>query len=270
VNLPDQAARLVPVGRALFALALIGLGLDHLLLGDFVTGRAPPWPASLPGGRPFAYVTGLLIVGAGVAMLTGRHARVAAITTAALILIYALPRHVPVLLDSAVLSSAWTRVGKALWLAGGSLAVAATFPAIRNDADPTSGKVRNLDRGFVAAGRVSVGLFQVLAGIQHFKFATFAASLIPPWFPGDPMFWTYFAGVALIAGGIGLLVPRTAGWAALLSGWMIFSWVFLVHLPLELAGTGDRIAIFEAPAAAGILFLIAGLHARAAYFNLTR
>ena len=48
------------------------------------------------------------------------------------------------------------------------------------------------------------------------------------------MFWTYFAAIALIAGGIGVLVPRTARLAATLSGIMLFSWVFLVHIPLAI------------------------------------
>jgi uncharacterized membrane protein YphA (DoxX/SURF4 family) len=94
--------------------------------------------------------------------------------------------------------------------------------------------------------------------MQHFKFTAFVASLIPGWFPGDPVFWAYFGGVALITGGLGLLVPRTARLAALLSGTMIFSWFFIVHVSREFAGVADDISVFEALADAGLLFLLAG------------
>ena len=67
--------------------------------------------------------------------------------------------------------------------------------------------------------------------------------------PGGQRFWTYFAGVALIAGGLGLVVRPTARLAAGLSALMIFSWVFLVHIPRALAGpnhANETAGVFEA------------------------
>jgi uncharacterized membrane protein YphA (DoxX/SURF4 family) len=89
-------------------------------------------------------------------------------------------------------------------------------------------------------------------------FTAFVASLIPGWFPGNAVFWTYFAGVALIAGGIGLFIPLTARLAALLSGLMVFSWFWIVHIPRTLLSVSDGIAVFEALAVSGIAFVIAG------------
>jgi len=67
-------------------------------------------------------------------------------------------------------------------------------------------------------GRVCLGVFLVITGIQHYLFTEFVASLIPAWFPGNAVFWTYLAGVALIAGGLGLWIPQTARLAAFLVG----------------------------------------------------
>jgi uncharacterized membrane protein len=106
----------------------------------------------------------------------------------------------------------------------------------------------------------------MLCGIQHFMFAGFVATLVPPWIPGA-LFWTYFAGVALIVGGAGLILPYVNRLAALLSGAMIFSWVFLVHIPLVVKNpqsTNDVAAVFEALAFSGVAFLLAGLAARRA------
>src|SRR5690606_4078299 len=72
-------SRLTLVGRIFFALALIALGADHFIFGEFVTGRAPPWPASVPGGAAWAYLTGAVLIAAGVAIITGKHARFAAL-----------------------------------------------------------------------------------------------------------------------------------------------------------------------------------------------
>jgi hypothetical protein len=98
----------------------------------------------------------------------------------------------------------------------------------------------------------------VITGVQHFMYTGFVASLIPGWFPGNPVFWTYFGGVALIAGGAGLFIPQTARLAALLSGLMVFSWFWIIHIPRTLTSVSDGIAVFEALAVSGIAFAIAG------------
>lgn len=241
--------RLAVVGRFFFALALAGLGVEHFIFNEFVTGRAPGWPQGVPGGVAWAYVTGVVFVATAAAILLGSRARSAALVAAGLIVGWALLRHIPVLIDEAFLCPAWTRAGKALVFAGGALAVAATFPGGRTPDGPSP---------LIIAGRVCLGLFLVITGIQHFMFTRFVAQLIPPWFPGDPVFWTYFAGVALIAGGVGLFVPRTTLLAALLSGLMVFSWFWIVHIPRTLLSVSDGIAVFEALAVSGIALVLAG------------
>jgi hypothetical protein len=81
------------------------------------------------------------------------------------------------------------------------------------------------------------------------------------------MFWTYFAGVALVLGGLGMIIPFASKInrpATALSGSMIFLWVFMLHLPRAITA-GDAAsqrnewtAVFEALAISGIAFVIAG------------
>lgn len=251
--------RLVPVGRAFFALALIGLGAEHFLFGEFIAGRAPAWPESIPGGVIWAWLTGAIFILAGGAILIGKKSRTAAIVAAVLIFAWALLRHVPVLAASEPLSGAWTAAGKALTFVGGALAVAATSPEVTGRGWPAAlRKAVDLRGELIVVGRICLGLFLLLTGIQHFIYTEFVASLIPGWFPGDAVFWTYFAGVALIAGGAGLLVPWTARPAALLSGAMVFSWFWIIHVPRTLLGVSDAIAVFEALAVSGIAWVLAG------------
>lgn len=250
--------RVLHFGRLCFALGTIGLGVTHFVFQQFTTGRAPAWPASLQGGVVWAYVSGAVVIAVGVALTARWHPRLAALTAATIIGGWALLRHVPLLFAAGFLTPSWTAAGKALTLVGGMLAVAATSPAeplVRSTR--LSAFVNNRDE-FIAVARMCLGAFLLITGAQHFIYTPFVASLIPPWFPGDPEFWTYFAGVALLAGGVGLLIPQTVRLAALLAGLMVFSWFWIVHIPRTLSSVSDGIAVFEALAVAGIAFVIAG------------
>lgn len=248
---------LVPIGRLFFAIALLGLGTEHFVFRAFVTGRAPEWPASIPGGTVWAYASGAAIIVAGTAIIAGKKPRVAAILVGVLIFLWAVLRHIPVAATDTFLAPTWTRAGKALTLFGGAFVIAGTFPKEEGSHYPSLLRFMNLSSEFIVLGRICLGIFLIITGTQHFMFTAFVASLIPGWFPGDPVFWTRFAGVALIAGGAGLLLPKTAPLAALLSGVMVFSWVWIVHVPRTFATVSDGIAVFEALAVSGMAFVLA-------------
>lgn len=244
--------RFIPVGRLFFAIGLAGFGVLHFTAGDFVAGRAPAWPEALPGRLVWAYGSGAVLIGAAVAIVVGWKARVAALTVGTMIFAWALLRHMPVLAADTFLSGRWTQAGKALVFFGGAYAVAGSLPAVK--ADGALAAFINARQGFLRLGRIALGLFMIQSGIQHYIFDEFVASLVPAWIPG-PFIWTYLTGGALIAGGTGLIVPRTARLAAALSGLMIFAWVWLVHVPL-IASFGSWLPPFEALAMSGLALLL--------------
>ena len=249
---------LIPAGRIFFAIAFIGLGIEHFIFEDFITGRAPAWPESIPGGLAWAYLTGVFFITASLAILAGKQARTAAISAGLLILIWALLRHVPVIAADSLFASTWTKAGKALTFFGGSFAIAATLPAEYQIRNTVYSKFLNRSDEFITLARICLGIFLMVTGVQHFLFTEFVASLIPAWFPGNAEFWTYFGGVTLFAGGLGLFISQTARWAALLSGIMVFFWFWIIHIPRTFFSTSDGIAVFEALAVSGICFVIAG------------
>ncbi len=241
---PHASSRLAVTGRAFYAVACIFFGCQHLVLGKFVTRIMPPWPAGIPGQPLWPYVIGAALIVGGLAILLGKRVRLAATLLAGMILISAALLALPPALADSSIGVAWTNAGKALALGGGALVVAATVNP--REFDPR-----------LWTGRIFLGGFMIVGGVQHFLWVPYVAPLVPTWIPGAT-FWTYFAAVALIAGGVGLLIPATVRPAALLSGLMVFLWVLLLHIPraLTLRNANEATAVFEALAVSGIAFML--------------
>jgi uncharacterized membrane protein len=251
-------ARSIAVGRWFFGLALLGLGAEHFIFREFVTGRAPAWPDGVPGKLVWVYGSGILVMLVGAAILARREGRTAALTLGVLVFVWALLRQLPIAAADSMLGGSWTQLGKALTFVGGSFAIAATFPPVQGATVGGWRRFANTTGAFVDLGRCCLASFLILAGMQHFKYLTFVATLIPAWFPGSAVLWSQLAGVALLAFGVALLLPRTAALAALLTGLMIFSWFWIVHLPRVRTSVSDGIALFEALAFSGIALVLAG------------
>lgn len=227
------------LGRLFFATAIVAFGLLQLVMGGFVR-LVPPLPTWIPSPGLWARLVGLVLVVLGLAIGTGRRARGAAAGLGLLILLDFLFLLLPQALANPRVGFLWTNPAKALALLGGALVLT------------ESRKLRIL-------GPLFLGGFMILGGIQHFVYADFVDRLVPGWIPGT-RFWVYFTGVALVAGGLGLLVPKTRSLAATMSGIMIFLWVVLLHIPRALADLhdiGEASGVFEALAMSGIAFLLA-------------
>lgn len=252
------------VGRMFFAIGLVAFGILHVVYGDFVTRVVPGWPAWIPARWFWVYLIGATLISGGAAMLLRIKGRSAAVILGALIFLSFVFLHLPRAAAGAFMGGTWTSAGKGLVLFGGCVAVAATFRREER------GQASSVFDGQLpeVVGRVCLGLFMILGGIQHFRFVEFVMTLVPSWVPGGGLFWTYFAGVALIAGGVGLMIPATARLAAALSGVMMFLWVVMLHIPRAVAAATDATranettAVFEALAFSGLAFLLAGTVAR--------
>ncbi|HWB30050.1 MAG TPA: hypothetical protein VG736_06075 [Vicinamibacterales bacterium] len=244
-------------GRVSFAIGIAAFGVIQIAAGDFVTRAVPHWPVWMPARIVWVWIVGLLLVESGSALAFNVRARLVGgllgLALASSFVLLALP----IAATDTWLGGLWTNAGKALALSGGAFLIVGGATGDRVPKPFESIAVR--------ARRWSVGpwcfaAFLVLCGIQHFIYVSFVASLIPSWIPGAT-FWVSVAGVALIAGGVGVTIRRTRWLAGVLSGTMIFSWVFLVHIPRALASppgtTNETVAVFEALAMSGIGWLIA-------------
>jgi uncharacterized membrane protein len=101
--------------------------------------------------------------------------------------------------------------------------------------------------------RYLLALFFIIAGTNHFLSPETYLAMMPPWLPAHELL-NHISGAAEIAGGIGLLIPKTRKAAAIglilllvavfpanlnvaLNGWPgvdLPRWILIARLPLQL------------------------------------
>ena len=204
--------------------SILALAVLHVIFGETLTRWLPLWSGS-PGGRPYwSRGIGLALAAAAAWLLVKPRARGPELLLAALLALPVLALHLPRALAGGMVGNAWLGVFK--W---STLAVAPLLLASRERARDEPWPDQVVSAGARAAPWL-FAVFMMISAILHVRHDEFVAQLMQPWIPWR-MFWTYFAAVALAAGAVGLVLPRTRRLAALLTSLMIFMWFWLVHLP---------------------------------------
>ncbi len=249
--------KLIRPGQIIFATGIIALGVLQFFAKDFIVGRPPvvQWASNIPGKQAWAFVSGVLLIIGGLLILLKRNASAAAFFIGIFIFIFSfLCRHLPNLFTVASAQDVIWQINayKTLALCGGAFIIAASFHGESNTLQ-------------VTLSCILLALFFIISGCAHFKFDDFIINgFIPAYIPSHP-FWTYFCGIALIAGGVGLLIKSARKWAALLTGSMILLWFFLLHIPRASYTPheyGEWMGVCESFTFSGILFTLAGLSSK--------
>ncbi|HEY0511779.1 MAG TPA: DoxX family membrane protein [Thermoanaerobaculia bacterium] len=243
------------LGRIFFAVSMVAFGIRQLVTAEFVR-LVPSLPAWMPWHPFWPRLVGILLILAGAAIATGRKARWAAAVLGALLILSILFLHLPKAATDPLSGFMWTNPCKALAMLGAALILAGALP---EEAMDRSSALARLFRRSMPLGPLFLGAFLILGGIQHFVYLKFVMTLVPSWIPGA-QFWVWLTGTALIAGGVGLLVPKTARLAATMVGIMILLWVILLHVPRAVAhprDPGETSGVFEALALSGAAFILA-------------
>ena len=216
----------------------------QLVNRDFVrlVPKLPGW-VPVPGVWPI--VTGVLLLAIGVAFMANRKAGAAANLLVAMLLASFVVQRIPEIMASPGTGFIWTNPAKVLALAGGALLLARP------------------GAGVVTLAAWLLGIFLLICGAQHFVYAGFVDTLVPEWIPPGRRFWTVFSAVALLAGGLGVIWPRTRRLAGFWVGVMVFLWVPLVHVArtIALPNAFELAGVLEALALGGVAWLVAGAQA---------
>jgi uncharacterized membrane protein len=259
------ADRAIQISWWLIVIPFFVFGIQHLVLGRFVTRLAPVLPAWMPAPTALAYVAGAALVAVSIALIANpRRARGLAIGLGVAILLSFVLTHIPRLIATPRSTGIWLQALKCLTLAGGAFALAATARR-RNrttaavDISPSFPS----DRVLLGVACAITGAYLIYCGYLHLRAPVSVSRLVPKWIPGGPG-WVVFTGVALVLGGFGCWLPFVRRLAAGLTSLMIFLWVLMLHLPPALTArdAGSTTAVFEALAFSGIALLIAATSTR--------
>jgi hypothetical protein len=236
---------LYPPGKHMYLIGIAELAIYSFFRGDIGMTRPRPLPDFLQNINPtMAYSTGALVLVCVLAYYLNKFRSLSLLIIIGFVFWLITTRH--------ILNQWRDHINgfKTLWFITGAFLVLAS-----------SGDYQKHAKKILLANAVVLFLFFVDCGIAHFQYPEFVASLIPDFIPAHK-FFTYFAGVCLVAGGVGLLLPQTRKSAALLCGIMITGWFVLLHVPRALALGGDEwIGVGESLAVAGICFMMYGLWA---------
>jgi len=259
------------IWRAFFAIGLLCIAVQQLIVGDLLPViMLPSYPAWLTPRLAWTWGISIAMAAACIAILFELKGRTVSILLGILLLLlFALfqipgnpgPKHI----------GSWINPLKEFALAGGAFIVAGSFPPGRTAPDFVK-----LLENLIPFGKCFFGIMLIVFGVSHFAYPDFCAALVPNWIPWH-YFWMYFAAVALILGGLGILLFlfseysvfcfNAAKLAALFTGIMIFLWVIMLHIPRAIAdphsGNGNEwTSVFEALAFSGIAFILAGKRAK--------
>ena len=253
---------MIKLGRTFYALAIVVYGIQQFVYGDFRNVLFPPWQQHLPGLPVWAYSFGVYLIVSGTLMLRGKHVKNVALGLGGVFLFLFCFCHIPYELISEPNKSyhlgLWVNALKELALAGGAFVIAET--ANQNSTIRKSIVLQVLEK-ISPYGSILFCFTMISFGIAHFMYAEFVSTTVPKWFP-DPMFWTYFAGVALIGSGTCIVLNIRMQVIALLLGLMIFLWFACLHVPGAIndpfVDRGNLVAsAFDALAFSGIAWSIA-------------
>lgn len=242
-------------GRMVFALAVAGFGIVSLLYGDFVRQLQSVnelVPRTTPGYGPFAIMTGVFLISAGVAIAARIRDYEAAIAVTVLFVSWIVLLHAPsAFVNPALLRSPWwVRTFETLGLSGASLILAgvASRPARER---------------WVRIGCILFGISLPIFGVLHYVYAGNVASLVPSWYP-FPLFWAYFTGTGKIVAGAAITLGVMPRLAATMTAIMYGTYVVTLHIPRQFmeqsvdARANGMTSLFVAVAFCGAALVVAG------------
>lgn len=235
--------QLINLGRLLYGIGLIALGVHQLLLQNFRPEIMPPFPFLDNKYQFVPIIFGLVLIFAGVAIagfvkitfITPRRICLyLGLCFLVLTVIFQLPYILFVSPVQIFRLDVWFGAGETLAYCGGAFVIAGSYP---ENAGPKN-FLELFSNRLIPCGRIFFSVLMILFGISHFTFPAFVSTMVPKWI-GAPMFWTYFCGVALISAGLAIILKIWIRTVALLLALMLFIFFLCFHVPDAIANPSE-------------------------------
>jgi hypothetical protein len=250
------------IGRIFYGIAVAVLGFLTLYYGDFPYMLIPPKHSWIPGLSVIAFLSGAMLMVAGVCIIFQKKIFMASVLLGSVLLLIFCFYFIPyeLLSGNYMHFRAWENAAKELTLAGGAFVIANLF--LEKNTSLPIGFLKKL----IPLGCVFFSVAIISYGINHFLVPEGVASYTPSWV-SYRLFWAYFTGTALLGSGIAIIFKIKVGLIASLLGGMIFTWFIILHIPRVVASPvaylGSEItSACLALAYSGIAFVIAGTSKR--------
>jgi uncharacterized membrane protein YphA (DoxX/SURF4 family) len=230
--------KFIRTGRLLYCIGLVALGVHQLIIKDFRPEILPPFPAWAHRYLVFPILTGVALIFIGIIVSGLVTIRPVSTKNTCLylgfcFLVLIITCHLPYILifspDKASRLDVWFGAGEELAYSGGAFVMAGSF-SDKNFGEGRKGSFKSLLEKLIPCGRIFYSILIILFGCSHFVFTDLVSTMVPKWF-GMPLFWTYFAGVALIASGIAIIFKIWIKPIASLLAIMLFLFFIFFHVP---------------------------------------
>ncbi|MEP6676204.1 MAG: hypothetical protein ABJA78_13665 [Ferruginibacter sp.] len=244
--------QLIKTGRLLYGIGIAALGIHQLIIKDFRQEILPAFPAWAHQYTVFPILAGIALLFAGIIIsglikIKSVSAKSTCIYLGFFFLVLIITCHLPYILIFSPYKvsrlDVWFGVAEALAYSGGAFVMAGSFSKNNFNEGGKNAFDVWLEK-LVPAGRIFYSILIILFGYSHFVFTDFVSAMVPKWF-GVPLFWTYFAGAALIGAGIAIIFKIWIRSIAFLLAIMLFLFFIFFHLPDAVAhpyaGGGNEI-----------------------------
>jgi uncharacterized membrane protein len=229
----------VRVGIYFYGLATVAFGILNLVWGEFEASHQPIQVLGhIPGQQVLAYVVGLWMVAAGMAILWRRTARIGAAGSALIYLIFAalwLPRFYT------ATHALGFRIGVLIFVLGGVAAqvflIAPAAIVYASTASPDS----VWQKRAAIAGRWMLGLSPIAFGLGHLINLHAYARFVPHWIPFG-LFWVTLTGIAFLLAGCAIVSGIRDVLAARLLMLMLLLFEAIVEIPPVLVQPHSQVA----------------------------
>ena len=234
--------QLTKIGRFLYGIGIVALGIHQLIIKDFRPEILPPFPQWAHKYIVFPILAGVALIIAGTIIsglfkIKSVNAKKICLYLGLCFLVLIITCHLPYILifspDKVSRLDVWFGAGEELAYCGGAFVMAGSF----SENDFSTGGKNSLElllEKLIPVGRIFYSTLIILFGSTHFIFTDFVSTMVPRWM-GAPVFWTYFVGTALIGSGISIIFKIWIKPAAFLLAIMLLLFFIFFHVPDAIA-----------------------------------
>ena len=200
-----------------YAFGALLLGVVGICFHDFAM-QWQPVPAGIGMRTQLAYLSGLLLIIGGGAILLRKTEHWGALLLASFYGLWVVALHLPNAIASYTHIGAWNAPAEFTFMTMGGVALFATG----------AGAMRGT---LLKVARILAGVSAIVFGCAHFNYIDFTGGMVPKWIPPNGVFWAWATGAGHLAAGIALVSGFQARLAATLLAAMMASFVILLHIP---------------------------------------